>query len=247
MGLGKTKNIEMVCAKTKRPAIRVNHSMNMSEYDVLGMEGVKKHISDDGQVVSFTEFVPGPLAEAFKYGWVYIADEYDRAHPMVLSVYQAVLEGADKLIIKHASGDWRVVYRHPNFRFMATGNTNGSGDDTGLYLGTTNQDAANMERFAVTHRVTWMDQKSEIAILVQSLKLRKDDATRLVKFANKIRNLVEQGRVSLPIGSRVLSNMALIGKKKGSFIEGITLAYANRLPETERDAAIQAATQEFES
>ncbi len=80
-------------------------------------------------------FEPGLLALAMKNGWVYLADEYDFAFPQILGVYQPVLEG-EPLIIKEATPDWRRITPHKRFAFIGTGNTNGSGDETGLYQGT---------------------------------------------------------------------------------------------------------------
>ena len=82
-----------------------------------------------------TVFELGPLPYAMKHGMVYCADEYDFAEPAVLSIYQSVLEGKP-LIIKEADLENRVIKPHPNFRFCATGNTNGAGDSFGLYQGT---------------------------------------------------------------------------------------------------------------
>lgn len=67
-----------------------------------------------------------------KHGWVYLADEYDFAFPQILGVYQPVLEG-EALVIKEATPEWRRITPHERFAFIGTGNTNGSGDETGLY------------------------------------------------------------------------------------------------------------------
>ena len=132
-GTGKTTGWEQVCARTNRPFLRVQHTINTEESHIVGQWIVK-----DGQ----TKFELGPLATAMKFGLVYCADEYDFGLPSILSVYQPVLEGKP-LVIKEADHDNRIIKPHPNFRFVATGNTNGCGDETGLYQGTNIQNAAN--------------------------------------------------------------------------------------------------------
>lgn len=125
-GTGKTTAFEQIAARTKRPFLRVQHTINTEEAHIVGQYVVK-----DGS----TNFQLGPLPTAMLFGYNYCADEYDFAMPSVLSVYQPVLEGKP-LVIKDAPPELRVIRPHPNFRFVATGNTNGGGDETGLYQGT---------------------------------------------------------------------------------------------------------------
>src|SRR5690606_28822452 len=122
-GTGKTTALEQVCAYTGRPFVRVQHTANTEEADI---EGTWRVMNGD------MTFQDGPLPFCMEEGIVFCADEYDFASPMVLSLYQAVLEGKP-LRIKAAN---KSVRPHPEFRFVATGNTNGAGDETGLYAGT---------------------------------------------------------------------------------------------------------------
>tara|TARA_R110002074_G_scaffold86408_1_gene190805 strand:- start:11803 stop:12936 length:1134 start_codon:yes stop_codon:yes gene_type:complete len=225
-GTGKTTLVEQACARTNRPMIRVQHTLNTEEAHILGQWIVK-----DGETI----FNPGWLPLAMKHGWVYLADEYDFAVPHVLSVYQPVLEGKS-LVIKDACEKWRVVDPHPSFRIAATGNTNGVGDETGLYQGTQVQNAANYERFAIVQKVDFMDEKIEKNILETQAGMTKSDATNMVRFANKIR---KNDQVSMPISPRSLINACRLGKFKGDFKAGIELAYLNRLPAIEREVAGQ--------
>ncbi|NOV31223.1 AAA family ATPase [Methylomonas sp. ZR1] len=114
-GTGKSSLFEQVCARTNRPLIRVQHTIGTEESHIVGQWTVR-----DGATV----FELGPLAVAMKEGHIYMADEYDFGMPSVLAVYQSVLEGKS-LVIKEADAANRVIRPHPNFRFVATGNTNG--------------------------------------------------------------------------------------------------------------------------
>ncbi|WP_411512066.1 hypothetical protein QM042_02455 [Escherichia coli] len=50
-------------------------------------------------------------------------------------MYHQFIEG-EPLIIKEATADWRRITPHKRFAFIGTGNTNGSGEEIGLYQGT---------------------------------------------------------------------------------------------------------------
>jgi cobaltochelatase CobS len=235
MGTGKTSLIEQACARTLRPAIRVNHTLNTEEAHILG-----QHVYRN----SATLFQPGWLPIAMRYGLTYIADEYDFAVPHVLSVYQSVLEGKP-LVIKDADPEWRVVEPHPNFRFCATGNTNGTGDGTGIYQGTQLQNAANYERFAVVQKVEFMDATIEKRILTGKTGISSKDGDALIKFAQQIRAECDKSQISTPITPRSLLNAARIGVMKGDLKQGLMLAYINRLTPVEAEIARAVAQRHF--
>lgn len=235
-GAGKTTVVEQVCARIGRPYLRVQHTDTTEESHIVGQMVVRN---------GATEFDYGPLAEAMMRGWVYLADEYDFAHPAVIAVYQAVLEGKP-LYIKEAPPHMRLVKPHPHFRFIATGNTNGSGDDTGLYSGTKIGNAAAYSRFGITIHIEYPEAKTEVAILKGSLPLTQDVAEKLVDFAGRIRTMYGSGELSLPISPRELIRAAMIGVVKGgNFRRGIELAYSNRLDKTQGEAVAQTAQRVF--
>lgn len=235
MGTGKTSVYEQACAGTKRPMIRVNHTLNTEEAHILG-----QHVFRDGQTV----WQPGWLSIAMRYGLVYVADEYDFAVPHVLSVYQPVLEGKS-IVVKDADPEWRVIQPHPNFRFLANGNTNGTGDSTGIYQGTQLQNAANYERFAVVQQVEFMESNIEKRILISKTGIGSKDAEHLIRFATAIRQEVNKSTVSTPITPRSLLNAARLGIVKGDFRIGLSLAYINRLTPVEQEVARQLAQRIF--
>lgn len=85
-------------------------------------------------------FVPTPFYKAFANGGIYFQDEYDRSAPEAAVVLNTAL----------ASGyyDFPVVGRveaHPNFRFMAAGNTQMKGGDE-EYVSGQAQDASSRDR-----------------------------------------------------------------------------------------------------
>lgn len=238
-GIGKTSIFRFICHHTNRPLVRVQHTSELEEAHVVGEKSIKKDVDENGNVHAYTEFEFGPLAEAMMNGWVYLADEYDRALPEVLSVYQAVLEG-QPLYIKQAPPGQRLIKPHPEFRFVATGNTNGMGDEHNIYRSAMTQDAATYERFGIVVRMDYPDREKEKRILMEQAKVTEKDAEALMQFAEKIRSQFPN-EMPLTIGPRVLITAAKLGLARSSFVKGIELAYANRLPEVPRHAALELA------
>lgn len=229
-GTGKTTALEQVAARTLRPFVRVQHTINMQESDVLGQWTVHDNS---------TKFQLGPLPMAMLNGWVYCADEYDFAMPSVLAVYQPVLEGK-ALLIKDAPPHLRKITPHANFRFCATGNTNGTGDETGLYQGTLIQNAANYSRFKITEEVEYMSQDMEIGILESKTRISKTDAKRIVRFATDIRESFKNQKISMTISPREMISAAELGIAfGGNWQMGIKLAFANRLTRVDKQVVEQ--------
>lgn len=220
-GAGKTELFEQICARTNRPLIRVQHTVNTEESQIVGQWTVR-----DGE----TRFEYGALPLAMINGWAYLADEYDFAMPNVLATYQAVLEGKP-LMIKEAPADLRVVKPHPNFRFFATGNTNGTGDETGLYQGTTIQNSANYDRFGIVVKKSYLDRASEVKILCKNSKINEADAQDMVSFATSVREAFDAGKISDTISPRTLLFAAKLGIIHASFRTGLRLAFLNKLSE----------------
>lgn len=218
-GVGKTELLEQIAARTNRPMIRVQHTINTEESHIVGQWTAR-----GGETI----FELGPLAVAMKNGWVYLADEYDFGLPSVLAVYQPVLEGKS-LVIKEADAANRIIKPHPNFRFVATGNTNGSGDETGLYQGTNIQNAANYDRFNMVLEVKYMAPEKEVQIIMKQSGIAKGDAEKMVDFASRIREQYNSAKLSAPISPRTLIAASKIGLMKGSYRAGVALCFSNKL------------------
>lgn len=234
-GTGKSTLHEQIGARTNRPTFRVQHSGNTEEAHILG-----QYVVRDGATV----WEPGPLQDAMKYGFTYLADEYDRAQPQVLPVYQPVLEGKP-LVTKEAPPEWRIIKPHPDFRFVATGNTNGAGDELGLFPSTALQDFANYERFGVMIHLGWMQEAQEIAVVAGQAKIPRDDARQLVRFAQEVRKQVDAGQIGAPISPRALINAAKIGIRFRDYARGLQLAYIARLTSTDAEVCRQVAQRFF--
>lgn len=228
-GSGKSTLAEQTCRKLNRPCVRVQHSVDTEASDIVGqwvLEGDK------------TVFHYGPLARAMINGLVYIADEYDFALPNVLAVYQAVLEGAP-LFIKQAPEDMAIVRPHPDFRFIATGNTNGSGDETGLYQGTQIQNAANYSRFGVTIKIDYQSAANEKEILTKRIgEIPDADLESLMQFVKSVRDAYRERTITNTVSTREIITIARLAILKGR--EGPNWDYAIKHAFTNRMSTIDA-------
>ncbi len=230
-GTGKSTLPEQIACRTGRLQMRVQHTVNTEESHILGQMVVESNAAG----AAVTRFALGPLPMAMLMGAVYVADEYDFALPHVTAVYQPVLEGKS-LIIKEAPLEYRVIKPHPNFRFVGTGNTNGGGDDTGLYQGTQIMNAANFSRFGITEEVEYPDAKVEAAIIAGQASIKLDDAKKLVTWAVEVRKSFVARQISSTVSPRELINAARLGLTRGGdWRAGLLMAFANRLSKVDRE------------
>ena len=81
-GNGKTFMVEQVCAKVKRPMIRVQMSRETDEDDLIG--GFRL-------IEGETKFMKGPVLRAMEIGAVLLIDEADRADPGKAMCLQGIL------------------------------------------------------------------------------------------------------------------------------------------------------------
>ena len=234
-GCGKTTLIEQICARLNIPIIRVQHTEGMEPSQIFG----ETQAGPDG-----TFFEPALLPLAMSAGAVYLADEYDRATNGITSEYQAILEGKP-LIMPHVPLDkdgksWRKVEPHKNFCFIATGNTNGQGDETGNYMGVQIGNVANYSRFGMTVKMDWIKPDDEIKILIKKAKIHVETATSLVIVANKIRDgKAKAANITVAPSTRELLAIADLGMKFASMNAAFKIGYSNRLPLGQAQAADQ--------
>lgn len=225
-GCGKTSLVLETAARLNWPVRRVNGHARLELHDLVGSMSLAP-VKGGG---SATRFLHGPLALAMKEGSIFILDEIDLVDPAIAAGLNAILEG-NPLVITENGGE--VIQPHPNFRFIATGNTAGMGDDTGAYSGTIQQNLAYLDRF-------WIVQVSypDIAIEERILEARFGDTlnpqvrTNMVRLANQVRSqFVGAGKagatLSITFSTRTLVRWGdMILAFSRSPIQGSRLEYA---------------------
>ncbi|UZE97260.1 CbbQ/NirQ/NorQ/GpvN family protein [Alkalimarinus alittae] len=187
-GAGKTTLPYQVAARLSWPIQSLTAHSRLEFDDLMGTWKL---------VNGVMEFLHGPLAIAMREGHLFILNEIDRTDPGQLAGLHDVLEGHPLVI---ATNGGEVIRAHENFRFIATGNSLGSGDSTGLYQGVNQLDIAFMDRFRVVE-VQYPTEDIEMAILEKKTPdLPEEIRKNMIKVANKIRNLFIGGEeVATPL------------------------------------------------
>jgi cobaltochelatase CobS len=176
-GAGKSSLVCQVASRLNVPVQRVTAHGRLEVQDLIG-----HHTLIDGDMV----FVDGPLTTAMRAGQWFLLDELDLLDPATAAGLNGIVEGAP-LVIPENGGE--VVEAHPEFRFIATGNTAGAGDGTGLYQGTLRQNLAFMDRFWVVE-VGYPTEDQEREILAAAVPdLPEVIRERMVSVANQLRRL----------------------------------------------------------
>lgn len=181
MGSGKSSIITQLAARTNWPVFEVTGNARKEFADLQG-----HHSLVNGAMT----YVYGPLALAAKYGGLFVLNEADRMDPGELAGLHGVLDG-EPLMIAENGGE--VIPLHPEFRVILTGNSNGQGDDSGLYQSVVQQDAAFMDRFRVLD-VDYPAPEIEKSILDNGVPgLPQQMRDRMVDVANEVRRVFTGG------------------------------------------------------
>jgi cobaltochelatase CobS len=133
-GCGKSTIVEQLAARLRIPVFNLTGSFDTDVQDFYG-----SRTAVNGTV--FYEY--GPLSLAYRHGGIFLLDEIDGLNPALALGLNTVLDGRPIVIAE--TGE--IIHRHPRFRFVATANTNGGSDETGLYQGTNRLNLAFMDRF----------------------------------------------------------------------------------------------------
>lgn len=235
-GSGKSSIICQVAARLNLPVQRVTAHGRLEIPELVG-----HYAAVNGN----TEFQYGPLAIAMKEGQIFLLDELDLLDPANTGGLNGIAEGTP-LVIPEKGGE--IIRRHPDFRFVVTGNTKGTGDISGNYQGTMKQNISFMDRFWVVH-VDYPERKDEIGILKSCAPHVPDGMhEKFVDTANEIRSLFTNGSyentVDVTMSSRTLirwANMSVfyqgVAKKgKNPLLHALDRALLFRSNETSRQA-----------
>lgn len=180
-GCGKTSGIKQISARLNYPVFEVTGHGRLELADLLGHLTVRQ---------GTMEFEYGPLSLAMRYGGLLLFNELDLASPDIAAGLNTILDGSPLCLAENGG---ELIAPHPMFRFAATGNTNGSGDESGLYSGTLRQNLAFLDRFTVCE-VDYPSEETEIALLTRKFPdLPFSVCSIMVSYANEIRKLFVGG------------------------------------------------------
>lgn len=207
-----SKKNEVYCAKFKRIVAKVSRSNNVYLFGPAGSG--KSHTAEQvadalgldfyGQTtIQFAHDVRGygdaggnfqdtPFFKAFAYGGLYFQDEYDRSNAEAAIVLNSAL----------ANGwyDFPIVGRveaHPNFRFMAAGNTLMTGADEEYVTGQ-EIDASSRDRFAYFFEI---DYNHDVELHIAH------NNEGIVSFVEDVRQAIKQTGIKHVVSYRATAAM----------------------------------------
>jgi cobaltochelatase CobS subunit len=196
-GTGKSTLVEQVCARLNYPMLRVNFDSEITRLDLVGREVLRQ---EEGATVS--EFIDGILPMAMSGPYVLCLDEIDYVRPDVAYVLQRGLE--DKGLLLTEDGG-RLVRPHSMFRIFATGNTQGQGDEYGMYAGARQQSMAFLDRFTNWVRVDYLTASEREQLVAKKVPALSGELRRkLVAYSTEHLTAFTGGKVMLPLSPRGL-------------------------------------------
>jgi len=200
-GSGKTSLVQQVCARLNIP---LQQATAHDRLEVPELIGNQTFIGGD------MVFQDGPLTAAMRHGHWFLLNEADLLGEGTATGLNDILEG-QSLTIPENGGE--VVRPHADFRFIATGNTNGGGDSSGLYTGTVQQNLSFMDRFLLME-VGYMDEETEKSVLAAKVPhLPEEIRETMVDMASEVRRLFigesdAEGAIEVTMSTRTLVRWA---------------------------------------
>ncbi len=234
-GCGKTSAAEQVLARLNYPTQSYTCGGSTEFMDLVG-----QYVLVNGNTV----WMDGCLTIAMRKGHTLILNEIDLVDPAELANMNSVMEGAPLIITQHQG---EIVHPHPNFRIIATSNSNGSGGD-GIYQGVQRQNMAFLDRFVVLE-VDYPIKEIEMLILEKMFpNIPKAIRSKMIDLANKVRAIfkgeddVMGDELSVTFSTRTLIRWGFLTQRNSrapcSLSYSLNRALLNRCSEPEEKEAI---------
>lgn len=227
-GCGKTELMRQIAVRLNRKCHVISFGEETSIRELQGTFDLKP-----GPQGAHTEFRYGELIQAITDPYaIVVLDEFNMAVPGVTAQFNRLLEAREIKIPE--TGETITMAR--GTCLVATGNTNGGVDPTGLYAGSQVQNGATRNRFAGL-KVGYLSPEEEIKLLQTAVQtadrhtldeviaLGKPTTLIMVQIANGIRALVDEGKADLPFSVRTLLQWGIATLMNGSLTAGFQDAY----------------------
>ena len=129
----------------------------------------------------------------------------------------------------------KVIRAHKSFRLFATTNTIGLGDATGLYHGTQQINAGQMDRWNIVQTLNYLPFDQELAIMVSRFPdFDQKTSESMVRLADMTRTGFMAGDLSTLMSPRTvmswIENMQILKDRETAF----RLTFLNKCDELER-------------
>lgn len=238
-GCGKTEYFIQIAKRLSRPCHVISFGDETSLRELLGSFSLKSNDSGNGFA---TKFEYGQLVKAMQDpDAIVILDEFNMAPAGVAAQFNRLLETGAITIAE--TGE--TVHTAENVLFVATANTPGTMDESGIYAGSQAQNGATRSRFAGL-KMNYLPPDREEQILIKlyprlNAVVSLADTSKLptalmVECGNLIRSLVDDNSVSLPFTVRQLKSWAGGTLDLSDLRDAFADAYYDLLPPAETAA-----------
>jgi nitric oxide reductase NorQ protein len=188
-GTGKTRFLEYMAYRNKTKMITVACHEETSATDLVGRFILKG---------AETIWMDGPLTRAVKEGYILYLDEIAEARPDVIVAIHSLTDHRRQLYLDKLSEE---VTAHKDFMLAASFNP-------GYQKGFKELKPSTRQRF-VSLSFSYPEEKLETEIIASETGLDEKEARKLVKIANKIRNLTELGLMET-VSTRLIVDAATL-------------------------------------
>ncbi len=172
-GCGKTRFVEYMAFKLGLPLFTVSCHEDLTANDLVGRLIIK-----GGE----TEFIDGPLTLAARYGGIAYLDEIVEARKDSIVAIHPLADHRRQLPIEKIR---TVIDAHPNFLLVCTYNP-------GYQSIIKDMKPSTKQRF-IGVPFDYPDLKKEEKIIIEESGVDADNAKKLVRLGEKVRNLKDQG------------------------------------------------------
>ncbi len=186
-GTGKTRFIEYMAYENKKEIITVSCHEETSATDLIGRYIIKG---------AETVWLDGPLTKAVKEGAIIYLDEIAEARPDVIVAIHSLTDHRRELYIDKLGETYKA---HEDFMMVASFNP-------GYQKGFKELKPSTKQRF-VALSFNFPTEDKEIEIVKKETGVDEAVAEKLVKIANRIRNLTELG-LTETVSTRLLVDAA---------------------------------------
>lgn len=186
-GTGKSRFVEFMAHQLNKELITVACHEETSATDLIGRFLLKG---------AETVWVDGPLTKAVREGRIIYLDEIAEARPDIIVAIHPLTDHRRKLYIDKLG---ETVDAHPDFLLVVSFNP-------GYQRGFKELKPSTKQRF-VALSFNYPDEKAEVEILLNETNVDEASAKKLVKIAQKIRNLTELG-LAETVSTRLLVDAA---------------------------------------
>lgn len=187
-GAGKTAAIKQAASLLQMPVFETTGHARLETPELVG------HYVLAG---TGTVWQDGPLTKAMRQGGFFLLNEIDLLDPSTAAGLNTVLDGSPLLVPETNE----VIKPHPAFRFVATANTVGGGDISGLYQGTLRMNAAFMDRFTVLV-ADYLPKATEATLVSRKFgnQLAPEVVNVIMDVSTLVRSLYKGDTENLPEG-----------------------------------------------